>query len=211
MSAGSGSAKVEGMDDSAGSSASTDVPQVATPAGNERASWMVRSASGRLLGPISAEQLREWITSSRLLPEDEICVANGYWIFMHEREEVRAALGIDVPDPPPGARSIGDDERTETRTDTGIADPTRKIEATPTTGGLPGIGASAAEPLEQVHTEAELATGVDASPSQQAPLTEQRLDQGLERAALWRGLTIMLIAAAAIAVFFLLRLLRSPV
>jgi len=74
--------------------------------------WLIRTADNRLAGPYSREQVCGLIRDGRLTHQDEVCSANGYWIYLHEREEVRKLLGIDMPKPPRGA----DDEVTQTDT-----------------------------------------------------------------------------------------------
>jgi hypothetical protein len=75
--------------------------------------WLVRTAQNRLIGPISEEQLKSRILAGEFRLEDEICRANDYWIFLHERDEVQSRLGIQVP----SKRARVDDE-TETGTQT---------------------------------------------------------------------------------------------
>lgn len=77
--------------------------------------WLVRTAENRLIGPISEAQLRERILAGEFRLEDEICRANDYWISLHERDEVRSRLGIDVP--LKRARA-GQEDETETGTRT---------------------------------------------------------------------------------------------
>ena len=59
--------------------------------------WLVRTAKNQIMGPFSKEKVCELIRDSEIGPEDEVCPANGYWIFIHEREEVLKLLGVEVP------------------------------------------------------------------------------------------------------------------
>jgi hypothetical protein len=61
--------------------------------------WLVRTALNWVAGPYSKEQVRQMILERKLTLQDEVCPANGYWIFLHERDEVKAQLGVDVPRP----------------------------------------------------------------------------------------------------------------
>lgn len=59
--------------------------------------WMVRKTTNELLGPMTVEEIREWIQSGKLDGEDELCSTGDYWFFVHEGEEVKARLGVEVP------------------------------------------------------------------------------------------------------------------
>ncbi|HRK01300.1 MAG TPA: hypothetical protein PLH57_01425 [Oligoflexia bacterium] len=63
--------------------------------------WLVRKRRGglessiKVLGPFWSAQIREMVLNSALELEDEVCVENGYWIGLHEREEIKSMLGVD--------------------------------------------------------------------------------------------------------------------
>lgn len=78
--------------------------------------WLVRTASNWIAGPYSKEQVRQMILERKLSHQDEVCNANGYWIFLHEREEILAQLGIEVP------RALGEPGEDVTETQTAVSE-----------------------------------------------------------------------------------------
>jgi hypothetical protein len=58
--------------------------------------WLVRTAENVIAGPYTLEQVRGLIKDGQLSLQDEVCQANGYWIFLHETEEVAKQIGQDV-------------------------------------------------------------------------------------------------------------------
>jgi hypothetical protein len=52
-----------------------------------------------------------------LTPEDEICRANHYWIYLDERDEVKSQLGIEMPKHKRKKGGRDEDEITETQTE----------------------------------------------------------------------------------------------
>jgi hypothetical protein len=98
--------------------------------------WLVRTAKNWIAGPYTKDQVCKMILGGQLSLHDEVCSANGYWIFIHERNEVRDQLGIEVPKQP----STEGDETTETQkpykddddpTDPEIANPRSKLSELP--------------------------------------------------------------------------------
>lgn len=81
--------------------------------------WLVRTAKNVISGPFSREKVSELVRSGALALQDEICNANRYWVYLHEREEIRRQLGVEPPMPPVNP----DEEITETQTKTGEATP----------------------------------------------------------------------------------------
>lgn len=61
--------------------------------------WMIRKLSNELLGPMSVDEVRDWVKSGKLDPDDELCSTGDYWFFVHESEELRARLGVEAPQP----------------------------------------------------------------------------------------------------------------
>ncbi len=59
--------------------------------------WLVRTSGNEIRGPYTQEALIKQIEDGGLGPEDEVCRANHYWIYLDEREEVQAQLGIEAP------------------------------------------------------------------------------------------------------------------
>lgn len=78
--------------------------------------WLVRTAQNKILGPMARDKAQALVQSGELKPEDEICAANSYWIFLHEREEVKKQLGVDGL-----SWGIGEsDEMTQTQTESDL-------------------------------------------------------------------------------------------
>ncbi len=76
--------------------------------------WLIRTAQNWIAGPYTCEQIRQMISENKLTLQDEVCVANGYWFSIHERDEVFKYLKIE----PPRQNTEGmEDEVTETQTD----------------------------------------------------------------------------------------------
>jgi hypothetical protein len=82
--------------------------------------WLVRTSNNQITGPYSREQIREMILQAKLKLEDEICGGNQYWIFLHENQEVKNQLGIEIPN----ALYTNRQEGTQTQTDTEISERT---------------------------------------------------------------------------------------
>lgn len=75
--------------------------------------WLVRTTRNEISGPFSRQALIDKIQSGQLGPDDEVCQANHYWIYLDERDEVMRQLGIQLP----GISSREEDEITDTQTD----------------------------------------------------------------------------------------------
>jgi hypothetical protein len=87
--------------------------------------WLVRTSRNWIAGPYLKEQVRQMIAEGKLTLDDEVCSATGYWFFLHEHDEVRTLLGIEVP---VRASRHGDDV-TETLTTAGeVTDPNISLE-----------------------------------------------------------------------------------
>lgn len=85
--------------------------------------WLIRTSQNLIAGPYRQDQVRKLIRDGELGPQDEICKANGYWIFLHEREELFRQLGVELPR---SAGSNRDEDLTETQTEVvEITDPGR--------------------------------------------------------------------------------------
>lgn len=59
--------------------------------------WLTRTSQNLISGPFSGDHVRNLILEGRLWLQDEVCPANGYWFYLHESEEVKRQLGIQVP------------------------------------------------------------------------------------------------------------------
>jgi hypothetical protein len=76
--------------------------------------WLIRTSQNVILGPYSKNEICEMIGEGSLGVQDEVCQANQFWFYLHERDEVQRQLGMDVPN----ASLISDDEATLTQTET---------------------------------------------------------------------------------------------
>lgn len=82
--------------------------------------WLIRTAENRILGPYTRNEVCQFIEQGRLQLNDEVCNANQYWFYLHEHEEIRHQLGIELPkELYPAA-----EESTQTETDTDINETT---------------------------------------------------------------------------------------
>jgi hypothetical protein len=71
--------------------------------------WLIRTVENAISGPYTKEQVCQLILDGELGVQDEVCQANGYWIFLHEREEVMRQLGVEV-----SLKASSDEEITDT-------------------------------------------------------------------------------------------------
>ena len=59
--------------------------------------WLIRTSDNCLAGPFRKDQVCQMIEEGKLSLEDEVCPANGYWVYLHEGEEIYQLLGVRVP------------------------------------------------------------------------------------------------------------------
>jgi hypothetical protein len=59
--------------------------------------WLIRTEDNWIAGPYPAQQICEMILEGRLGVQDEVCAANHYWVYLHEANEIRAQLGVELP------------------------------------------------------------------------------------------------------------------
>ncbi len=84
--------------------------------------WLTRTSHNQITGPFTQAEICQKIQKGELKLQDEVCAANGYWFYLHESEEVRQQLGVQVP----RMKSFGhDDEITQTQTGTAPLDEDR--------------------------------------------------------------------------------------
>jgi hypothetical protein len=75
--------------------------------------YLIRTKENRISGPFTKEVILERMQSGELREMDEVCPADGYWIYLHERDESMKMLGVAL------ARSDEfHEEATETDTET---------------------------------------------------------------------------------------------
>jgi hypothetical protein len=60
-------------------------------------SWMIRTAENILSGPFTKHQVIQLIQEGKLDLTDEVCGSGHYWVFLHEEAEIKAQLGVDLP------------------------------------------------------------------------------------------------------------------
>lgn len=48
--------------------------------------WLIRTKNNHILGPVSKDKIKELLKSGSIKGDDEICCANGFWMYVRERE-----------------------------------------------------------------------------------------------------------------------------
>jgi len=90
----------------------------ATASAPKPQSWLIRTSTHRILGPVAYDRLCEMIRGGEITLQDEICPANSYWFYLHERAEVARWVGVELPKPVKPKRTRradhSEDEDTET-------------------------------------------------------------------------------------------------
>lgn len=85
--------------------------------------FLVRTKQNQIWGPITKVGLAEKVLNGELEQQDEICLSGEYWVFIHEKEEIKKFLGIYPPDHKRVRSS--EDEVTETETETVVPELTQ--------------------------------------------------------------------------------------
>jgi hypothetical protein len=193
--------------------------------------WLVRTANNWIAGPYSVDQVCQMVRDGKLVLQDEICLANKYWVYLHEREEVKQLLGIEVPKAHPGS----DDEVTETEmvmedgpTDPGIPMPAEESLTENTavihTAALKGLKSnSSSPPKKSTHSKAHSGSqhrSTRSSASSGVGVSNHRLVASsqsfhqveimgqMEKPSFWRGLAWVLVASSAVLIGGMVWLLR---
>ena len=150
--------------------------------------WLVRTSHNVITGPHSREELCTMIQDVKLGLQDEICPGNGYWFFLHERQEVLRQLGIEIP-----RSMLHDDEEDITETQTEAEAEVRAAEEA--LGDADGPTQTVVlKPKASASSAPEAVT--HAAPPPFRPL---------ERANVWRGFAWILIAAIVFVVYLVLK------
>jgi hypothetical protein len=182
--------------------------------------WLIRTSGNRIEGPFGREQVIGLIREGKLGPQDEICRANHYWIYLHEQRELLEQLGIQLPRTGAQGAAAGaaDEEITETQTETET--PASDIQVTPP----PAASLTNPMPEDYDGSTAVLSksTGARVTPFAPKPATSRPrvppavsvagisvLRGSLERSSVWRGLAWIMVGAGALVLIAVLRLLRS--
>jgi hypothetical protein len=157
--------------------------------------WLVRTQQNVIMGPYSREEVREMIQEGSLGLQDEVCQANHYWIYLHEREELIKQLGMEPP-----AYQVSDEDVTLTQTETETQ-----------------LAVTAQEFKD--FTDAPEETGVFTRSSAQSgrpqiPLNIPKLEKvfvigQLEKVSFWRGVAWALVVLTVILAAVVIALLRD--
>lgn len=176
--------------------------------------WLIRTADNLVAGPYSRDQVRQLIRDGQLGLDDEVCPANGYWFFLHERDEVRDLLAVEVPK----AGGSGDDEE-DTETEIVVstegraplsAEPSSDAVALPELESTPEL-----TPEEQTAILSNAALRRFQPKKKEQPLRRPMPGVGpalilgqVERPSFWRGFAWVLVAGIALVVYAVLRIIR---
>ncbi len=96
--------------------------------------FLIRTKENRISGPFPKEEILARISRGELREQDEVCPANGYWIFLHERAESRAMLGVELPRTVDSESEENTETETETATATATATDLKKVASVTVTG-----------------------------------------------------------------------------
>lgn len=171
------------------------------------------------------------ILDCKLSLQDEVCSANGYWIYIHEIEEIKQQLGIDVPKSklkpgddvtqPQGAynddNDVTDPDITQVR---GLRSPSYsppELAAEPASspihpaesenqGNFPPVHARSQGANLVTHTAPESSHAL--SHFKSSPLVEVKGEENQELSTPWRAIAWVLVLISAFAVFALLKVLK---
>jgi hypothetical protein len=64
---------------------------------NSADQWLIRTAENQITGPFTRNQVCQFIQQGKLQLNDEVCNANTFWVYLHEHDEIKKQLGIEVP------------------------------------------------------------------------------------------------------------------
>jgi hypothetical protein len=148
--------------------------------------WLIRTSENWIAGPYSKEQVCQMILDGKLSLQDEVCVADGFWIYIHEREEVKQLLGIDVPK---SKLASDDEEVTQTQSnleEDDITDPD----------------------VTQVRTTRPVSPSIPPSvPLRRESRSNPQIEiKGqVEKASFWRGIAWVFVLGSGVLIFVLTR------
>lgn len=173
--------------------------------------WMVRTIENEIKGPFTRDELIDQIKGGQLNHQDEVCRGNHYWIYLDERDEVLAQLGLDIPR---ASSSASEEESTDTETDTITQDISvafKSAEQSMTSqnnlSSEMGSGSTQSPSLAmRARPAPRYSTQIRAFPDAQSkPLVLG----GLERPSFWRFILSMLFICASILVAWVIRVLQA--
>jgi hypothetical protein len=64
---------------------------------NSSDQWLIRTAENQISGPFTRDQVCQFIQQGKLQLNDEVCHSNTYWVYLHEHDEIKKQLGVEVP------------------------------------------------------------------------------------------------------------------
>ena len=156
------------------------MPAAPEPAASKNDPWLIRTAQNQVSRPCSREELRAKVLAGTLEPQDEVCKANSFWIFLHEREELLVQLGVALPKEKP-------DEVTETETE----HPEQGPQGSSRSHEFPEAGTSML------------------SPHDLRPQPQVQVHGRVESPSIWRGVAWVLVTALLLLIYLVLRTLRT--
>ncbi|MBY0470591.1 hypothetical protein K2X30_05430 [bacterium] len=148
--------------------------------------WLIRTNRNVIAGPYSQEQVQELVTQRQLTLQDEICPANGYWMYLHEREEVQKVLGVAVPRLMNSSEEEITETETQTETQTEIIEPSAEVLGDGgTTVFMPGTGAvkGLVPIIEETLPEASESVAMNLEEDAGAGEIKKAVDRGARAAA----------------------------
>lgn len=171
--------------------------------------WLVRTTENQILGPYSRDQVCKLITEGELTLDDEVCGANHYWFYLHERDEVAGQLGIEVPqsmyelatEEPTESLTV---EITEESTDPDLSSRLSGSEGDPTSTTVLSSEALRRQFQRRSSTPGG---GTVRKVADQAQFHTPWVVSHLEKPSVWAWLAWLLIGVAGFLVFYVLRLL----
>ena len=60
------------------------------------AEWLIRTQKNQILGPFSHQEVRDLILNQKIQLQDELCPSEGYWFFLHDKEELEKQFGLSI-------------------------------------------------------------------------------------------------------------------
>lgn len=173
---------------------------------SESNNWLIRTIENEIRGPFTRDELVDQIKSGKLNHQDEVCQGNNYWIYLDERDEVLAQLGLDIPR---AASGSGEDESTDTETETITQDISVAFK-TQETGATQGDASAGSTQAPSIAAIRERAAARHPSPIRPFPevQTKPLVLGGIERPSFWRFVFSVLFIFASILVAWVVRVLQ---
>ncbi len=187
--------------------------------------WLVRTAKNRISGPYEKQELCRRLEEGQWNLEDEVCPSNGYWIFLHEAEEIRQQLGVELPLRLMPSEEEITETQTETQTETAslVSGGASRLQEGRASEGM-ALDLSADAPpvtedtaqlsnraLREFHSKKKSQAPNSLQSSFSAEETEadpSRWKKGIERSLYWYLLVWLLVFAMGLIIVTVLRLLR---